>query len=190
MDNGVEVNMADDYEEGEIRACEPPDDGRNNLEGEQVSPEVGESPVDNQSPGPDQTNGNDLLHGDEERSVHIPREDLQEKYVHGEDGETVRFPRENDDLGTDLEAAPETYQDNILTGLDEHIGPNNTPGFKKPQLGKRDRNVRSPPSVGSVQGNATRPRHRSEDTTEGSIDLNRPGSNQGSPTQPRFRIKK
>ncbi|MFS7921478.1 hypothetical protein Hanom_Chr03g00237221 [Helianthus anomalus] len=171
-DNGLEVNREDDFEDGEIRIASPPAVGRN----VQVA---GETSAVHQSTEGEWVEGDDSLHGNQEKSTHIPRCVSREKNVHGDGSESSGFPRNIDDIGDNAAAGSRAQQYQNSDRREENIWPINTPGLmKKAQLGKRDRNVRSPPSVGSIQGNCIRPKHRSVDVNEFSIDLNRSGGNQ------------
>ncbi|MFS7985862.1 hypothetical protein Hanom_Chr11g01003631 [Helianthus anomalus] len=169
--------MEDDAEEGEIREVSSPDDGRKVQD-------AGEPHSDHQPPEGEKPIGHDYLHGNEEPLIRSPRFTSRDENVHENELETFDFPRDMDDTGVNGTAGNGTQLQSDLDKLDGHNGPKNTPGLmKKTQLGKRDRNVRSPPSVGSVQVNCTRPRQGSEEVSVGSIDLNRSGVHQ-EPTSP------
>ncbi|MFS8005090.1 hypothetical protein Hanom_Chr13g01233371 [Helianthus anomalus] len=170
--NEEDQNMVDEVEDGEIRSPE-------------VTPPPPEKILDDER----------SLHGDpQEFSAHekSPCFDFldNEGPLHDNVGEShgnFSKPREshlNNDLehsmaAEKLNGGPILYEEREGIFNNEQFGPNNTPGLsKKTQLGKRDRNVRSPPSVGSVQVNCTRPRQDSGDALDESIDLNRSGAHQ------------
>ncbi|MFS7997684.1 putative RNA-directed DNA polymerase [Helianthus anomalus] len=103
--------------------------------------------------------------------------DVRDNYLHGD---VSMDPRNLDSTHVQT---PTFVPVNNLTGgppsdMDlrdpHHIGPLNSPGpFAPTSIGKRTRDQRSPPSVGSTQGPHIRIRQDSIDSRSSSLDLNR-----------------
>ncbi|MFS7957630.1 hypothetical protein Hanom_Chr07g00668611 [Helianthus anomalus] len=99
------------------------------------------------------------------------------------------------DLGNNLGDKPSPGQSRNVDGGSQdiqprdfpQIGPHISPGLNAPPIiGKRTRDQRSPPSVGSTQGPNIRSRHDRSNSDKSSLDLNRsaefsfPGDEEGS----------
>ncbi|MFS7943902.1 hypothetical protein Hanom_Chr06g00505691 [Helianthus anomalus] len=99
--------------------------------------------------------------------------------LHGEYERTFGFPNKNHDedvsVAADMGNNSGTHA-NQETPLDVGpLGSTNTPGpYPPPPLGKRPRDLRSPPSIGSIQGPQTRACHGDSNINSGPFDLNIP----------------
>ncbi|MFS8015389.1 hypothetical protein Hanom_Chr15g01355841 [Helianthus anomalus] len=201
----------DDGEEGEFRPVPNVVNDRTSM-GDGDTPVE----VDDQPPDPIQEDAMQQLHGNVEESVQCPRavvdsdEGLENNNKCSEGMETFDIPNEKetrgDELFEELISVPRdpgnVLEDYPTPGLPRNVvvgsqdtqsrdlpqnGPCLSPGLNGPSvIGKRTRDHRSPPSVGSTQGPSFRSRHDRSNSDKASLDLNRsaeysfPGDEEGS----------
>ncbi|MFS7967066.1 hypothetical protein Hanom_Chr09g00781351 [Helianthus anomalus] len=195
---GDEVPVFDEVEEGEIRPDVPAADNQVDSSCKKSS-EIEKSPsiipevsmhqeqvgmyVSADVPISEELNADTTLDnggnyfGRKENMEDQKARDVRDNYLHGD---VSMDPR---NLESTHVQTPSFVPVNNLTGgppsdmdlrVPSHFGPVNSPGpFVPTSIGKRSRDQRSPPSVGSTQGPHIRISQESVNTRSSSLDLNR-----------------